>query len=328
MKIGVIGAGSWGAALSQVLAGNGSDVVLWHHRKDAAITLQSSRQHVNLPASPLINSIKITSELSDLPKDAPILITIPTHSFHSVLPNLCKLNPSFVICASKGIENETGLLMSNLISNLMHISENNIVALSGPSHAEEVYNKIPTAVVSASSNISISKKVQKLFSNEYFRVYSSSDIKGVEVGGAVKNVIAISAGICQGLQLGDNTMAALLTRGLQEIIRLGVHYGAEIETFSGLSGIGDLMVTSFSKHSRNRHVGFMLGQGKPLSEILEEMDMVAEGVNTTKSINTIAQKHNLSMPICEETFKVLFEGKPPQIAIAELMKRDLVNEYI
>jgi glycerol-3-phosphate dehydrogenase (NAD(P)+) len=328
MKIGVIGAGTWGTALSQVLAENGNDVYLWHHRVSVARTLNISRQHINLPSRTLHSSIEVTSQLSDLPENAPILIAIPTHSFHLVLPNLRDLNPSMVICASKGIENKTGLLMSGLISRLMAISNNQIVTLSGPSHAEEVYNKIPTAVVSASSNVSFSKTVQKLFSNEYFRVYSSSDIIGVEVGGAVKNVIAIAAGICQGLKLGDNTMAALLTRGLQEIIRLGRHYGADPTTFSGLSGIGDLMVTAFSKHSRNRHVGFMLGQGRTLSEILSEMDMAAEGINTTESINTIAQKHNLSMPICEETYKVLFDGKSPQIAITQLMQRDLINEQI
>jgi glycerol-3-phosphate dehydrogenase (NAD(P)+) len=148
------------------------------------------------------------------------------------------------------------------------------------------------------------------------------------VGGSVKNVIAISAGICQGLQLGDNTMAALLTRGLQEIIRLGKHYGADPTTFSGLSGIGDLIVTAFSSHSRNRHVGFMLGQGKKLDEILSQMDMIAEGVNTTKSINTVSRKHNLSMPICQETYEILYEDKSPKDAITELMQRDLVNEHI
>jgi len=328
MKIGVIGAGTWGTALSQVLAENDNHVFLWHYRESAANSLHASRQHINLPSHPLHDSIAVTSQLSDLPLNAPLLIAIPTHSFHSVLPNLNILNPSMVICASKGIENKTGLLMSSLIAHLMNISNDKIISLSGPSHAEEVYNKIPTAIVSASSNISFSRDVQKLFSNEYFRVYSSSDIIGVQVGGAVKNVIAISAEICQGLQLGDNTMAALLTRGLQEIIRLGRHYGADPTTFSGLSGIGDLMVTAFSKHSRNRHVGFMLGQGRTLSEILSEMDMVAEGINTTESINTIAQKHNLSMPICEETYKVLFDGKSPQIAITELMQRDLINEQI
>ena len=328
MKIGVIGAGTWGTALAQVLAENGNDIYLWHHQASTASSLNISRQHINLPSRTLHSSIMVTSQLSDLPENSPILIAVPTHSFHSVLPNLRHLNPSMIICASKGIENKTGLLMSGLISKLMGISNDKIVALSGPSHAEEVYNKIPTAVVSASSNISFSQDVQKLFANKYFRVYSSLDIIGVEVGGAVKNVIAISAGICQGLQLGDNTMAALLTRGLQEIIRLGRHYGANPTTFSGLSGIGDLMVTAFSEHSRNRHVGFMLGRGKTLSEILSEMDMVAEGINTTKSINTIAKEHNLSMPICEETYKVLFDRKSPQIAITELMQRDLVNEQI
>jgi len=328
MRIGVIGAGTWGTALSQVLAENGNDITLWHYKENTANDLHVSRQHINLPSHVLHDSIAVTSKLSDLPVNAPIIIAIPTHSLHSVLPYLKRLNPSMVISASKGIENETGLLMSDVISQLMDISNDRIISISGPSHAEEVYNKIPTAVVSASSNISFSKDVQKLFSNEYFRVYSSLDIIGVEVGGAVKNVIAISAGICQGLQLGDNTMAALLTRGLQEIVRLGKHYGADPNTFSGLSGIGDLIVTAFSKYSRNRHVGFMLGQGKPLSEILSEMHMVAEGVNTTKSINTIAKKHNLSMPICEETYNILFEGKSPQIAITELMQRDLVNEHI
>ena len=328
MKIGIIGAGTWGTALSQVLAENGNDVSLWHYKESTATNLHVSRQHIHLPSRPLHSSITVTSQLSDLPVNSPIIIAIPTHLFHSLLPNLRSLNSSMVICASKGIENDTGLLMSDLISLLMEISNDKIVSLSGPSHAEEVYNKIPTAVVSASLNLSFSKDVQKLFSNEYFRVYSNLDITGVEVGGAVKNVIAISAGICQGLQLGDNTMAALLTRGLQEIIRLGKHYGADPTTFSGLSGIGDLIVTAFSKHSRNRHVGFMLGQGKSLSEILSKMDMVAEGVNTTKSINTIAKKHKLTMPICQETYNVLFEGKSPQIAITELMQRDLVNEHI
>jgi len=327
MKIGVIGAGTWGTALSQVLAENGHGVMLWHHRKLFADSLQSSRQHPNLPSYPLNELIRVTSQFSEFPSNTPLLITVPTHSFHSVLPNLRTLNPSYIICASKGIDNETGLLMSDLISNLMQIPAVKIVALSGPSHAEEVYDKIPTAVVSASTNPSISKEVQELFSNKYFRVYSSHDIKGVEVGGAAKNVIAISAGICQGLHLGDNTMAALLTRGLQEIIRLGAYYGADSTTFSGLSGIGDLMVTAFSKHSRNRHVGFMLGQGMSLDEILSKMDMVAEGVNTTKSIHSISVKNNLTMPICEETYNVLFKGKSPQIAITELMQRELVNEH-
>jgi len=326
MKIGVIGAGTWGTALSEVLAQNGNEVYLWHHRESTAKDLDISRQHNNLPSRLMHPGIKVTSKLSSFPKSTPLLIAVPTSSFHIVLPKLKDLNPTMVICASKGIENETGLLMSDLISQIMHFPKDKIIAISGPSHAEEVYDKIPTAVVAASSNISLSKEMQILFSNEYFRVYSSTDIIGVEVGGAVKNVIAIAAGICQGLQLGDNTMAALLTRGLQEILRLGNHYGANPITFSGLSGIGDLMVTAFSKHSRNRHVGYMLGCGKSLDDILSEMDMVAEGINTTKSINSIAAQYNLSMPICDETYKVLFSGKSPRVAISELMQRDLVDE--
>ena len=327
MKIGVIGAGTWGTALSQVLAENANEVYLWHYKKSVAEKLNLSRQHANLPAHKLHESIQVISQLANLPENAPIVIAVPTSSFHTVLPKLKRLNPTMVICASKGIENGTGLLMSDLISHLMKLATDKIIAISGPSHAEEVYNKIPTAVVSASSNIALSKEVQILFSNEYFRVYSSTDIIGVEVGGAVKNVIAIAAGICQGLQLGDNTMAALLTRGLQEIVRLGNHYGASPDTFSGLSGIGDLMVTAFSKHSRNRHVGYMLGRGMALADILSEMNMVAEGINTTKSINSIAGKYNLSMPICDETYNVLFNDKSPQAAISELMQRDLVDEY-
>ena len=327
MKIGVIGAGTWGTALSQVLAENGNDVSLWHYKESTATNLHISRQHINLPSHALHHSIAITSQLSDLPINTPILIAVPTHSFYSVLPDLNVLKPSMVICASKGIENETGLLMSDLIVQLMEISNDQIVCLSGPSHAEEVYNKIPTAVVAASLNLSFSTDVQKLFSNEYFRVYSSLDISGVEVGGAVKNVISISAGICQGLQLGDNTMAALVTRGLEEIIRLGTGLGAERATFSGLSGMGDLMVTAYSAHSRNRQVGIRLGQGEKLQDILTSMEMVAEGVESTRSIHFLSQQHNIEMPICEQIYQVLFENKSPRPSILELMGRELVDEH-
>ena len=326
MKINIIGAGTWGTALAQVLAENKFIVKAWHHRLNFVDEINSTKIHPNLSPKKLDSKISFTNDLSTLSSNSPTILAVPTSTFNEILPKLTILNPQFIICASKGIEIQNGHLMSTIIQDKMGISKNKIVSLSGPSHAEEVFRKLPTALVSASTDINLAKRVQKLFSNNYFRVYSSSDIVGVEVGGAVKNIVSISCGICQGLGLGDNTLAALLTRGLQEIKRLGKFYGGEQETFSGLSGIGDLMVTAFSKFSRNRHVGFMIGKGKNLEDILKDMNMVAEGVYTTKSVYNIAMKEKLNMPICIETYKVLFNSKSPKDAINDLMNRDLINE--
>jgi len=328
MKIGVMGAGTWGTALSQVLAENGHNVIIWHYRKDFAEQLEESRIHPNLPDAELRSNIKITNEDCLIADCEIILIAIPSHAIRNTLSNFQLLDSTKIICASKGIENETGKLVSQIITEIKDVSESQIICLSGPSHAEEVFKKLPTTVVSACSDLEVAREIQKIFSNDYFRVYANSDIIGVEVGGATKNVIAIASGICQGLGFGDNTMAALVTRGLTEIIRLGEALGAERNTFSGLSGIGDLIVTSYSKHSRNREVGLQLSQGKPLSIILNNMKMIAEGVKTTQSIYELSIKLGLDMPISTQVYNVLFNNKSPKQAIVELMNRDLVDEQL
>ena len=217
--------------------------------------------------------------------------------------------------------------MSEVVSQVLDVSLDNIIILSGPTHAEEVARKYPCAIVSASCNPEYAKKIQEIFSNENFRVYTTDDVVGVEIGGASKNIIAIAAGICHGLGFGDNTIAALVTRGLEEIIRLGISMGAERATFSGLSGIGDLVVTAYSKHSRNRQVGVRIGKGEKLKDIIASMDMIAEGVETSRSIYELSQTNNIEMPICDQVYKVLFTGTSPRDAILELMGRELVNEY-
>ena len=232
-----------------------------------------------------------------------------------------------IVSVSKGIENNTGMRMSEVIAETLHLNPEEIVILSGPSHAEEVSKKYPTTVVAACENIENARNIQTIFSNDYFRVYSGRDVIGVEIGGAAKNIIALAAGICHGLDYGDNTMAALVTRGLEEIIRYGTRMGAERNTFSGLSGMGDLVVTAFSPHSRNRQVGERIGRGEKLNDILASMEMVAEGVETTRSIHDVAQKNNIDMPLCEQIYQVLFEDVSPRQAILELMGRELVDEH-
>ncbi len=328
MKIAVLGAGTWGTALSQVLAENGNEVWLWHYNNKSAEEMQVSRNHPNLNSFSFHENINIISEFSRIPENTPLVIAIPSHVVRETLTKMKTFNPSLVVCASKGIENDSMQLMSDVIVESTGWNNDSIVALSGPSHAEEVCRKIPTAIVAACSNKINAKYIQQLFSNEYFRVYTNTDIIGVEIGGAVKNVIAIAGGICSGLNLGDNTKAALLTRGLWEISRLGEFLGAKNETFFGLSGIGDLIVTAFSEHSRNRKVGELLAKGNSLDEVYGKMNMIAEGINTTKSLYQLSQKHNINMPICEETYKVLFLQKPPMDAIKDLMQRELVDEVI
>jgi glycerol-3-phosphate dehydrogenase (NAD(P)+) len=233
----------------------------------------------------------------------------------------------FFINLAKGVEVGSLLRMSEVIEKFIDsASKDNIATLSGPSHAEEVARGIPTSVTAASTNINFAERIQNIFSNGFFRVYRSDDVIGVELGGSLKNVVAIASGITQGLGYGDNTSGALLTRGLAEITRMGVKMGADPLTFSGLSGIGDLITTCLSKHSRNRHVGERIGQGEKLDEILESMVMVAEGVATCKSAYAMAEKYKVEMPITAEAHKVLFENKPPDRAVKDLMTRSLKEE--
>ena len=328
MKIAILGAGSWGTAIGQLLHENGSEVLLWHLEPHFVNTINESHVHPFLPGINLSSKLCFTSSLDEIFQYGDMLVSaLPSQIVRSVLSEYSSSWNKPVISVSKGIENQTGMRMSEVISEILQISHENIVVLSGPSHAEEVAKKHPTAIVAASNSEVNAKTVQKLFSNEYFRVYTGHDVIGVEFGGAAKNIIALAAGICHGAGYGDNTMAALVTRGLEEIIRLGMKLGAERSTFSGLSGMGDLVVTSFSSHSRNRQVGERLGKGEKLQDILLDMKMVAEGVETTRSMHDLSRNHNVEMPICEQIYRVLFENISPRKAILQLMGRELVGEH-
>jgi glycerol-3-phosphate dehydrogenase (NAD(P)+) len=331
MKIAVLGAGGWGTTLAILLNRNGHNVTLWEYNNEYANTLDEYRENFYyLPKIIIPKEIKITNDIGFAVHDKNIiLITTPTQFIRNNLSPLVnyKFKDEIIVSAAKGIENETLLLVSDIILDIFNYSKKEkIVSLSGPSHAEEVSRRIPTAVVSASINHKTAEYVQKVFSNNYFRVYSSSDLIGTEIGGALKNVIAIAAGIAVGAEFGDNTIAALMTRGINEIMKLGLILKAKRETFFGLSGIGDLIVTCSSPHSRNRYVGEQIGSGKKLSVVLKEMKMVAEGVATTKSAYELSKKYKIEMPIVEEVYAILFEDRSPHLATKNLMQRNLKPE--
>jgi glycerol-3-phosphate dehydrogenase (NAD(P)+) len=262
-------------------------------------------------------------------RDAGIaILAVPSNSMRSVLENLHSQIQSntIIVNLAKGIEQNTMKRMSELIAEVLNHSPQKIVTLHGPSHAEEVSREVPTAVVAASVSEQTARIVQELFRSSYFRVYTNTDIVGVEIGGAVKNIIAIAAGICDGMGLGDNSKAALMTRGLLEIVRLGLKLGAREETFAGLSGVGDLIVTCNSQHSRNRYVGEEIGKGRKLKDVLDGMSMVAEGVITCLTVHQLAKKYDVLMPISSEIYKVLFKNKNPHNAVRDLMNRDPIHE--
>jgi len=326
-KIGILGAGGWGTALAILLESNGHSVHLWEYRKEVALELSRSRENRDfLPGVNIPENIKITSDIEEAAAEKDlILFTLPSHIVRVVgekISNL-QLDNSLIVSCSKGIENHTLLRMSQVIlETIPNFPEERIVVLSGPSHAEEVGRGIPTVVVAASTNEKSSKQVQDIFMCPTFRVYSSKDVIGVELGGSLKNIIAIAAGISDGVDFGDNTKAALMTRGIVEITRLGTVMGANSLTFAGLSGIGDLIVTCTSRHSRNRYLGEQLGKGKSLREVLDSMVMVAEGVRTTQSANDLSKTYGVEMPITREVYRVLFEGKKPRKAVYDLMTRN------
>jgi glycerol-3-phosphate dehydrogenase (NAD(P)+) len=331
MKIAVLGAGGWGTTLAILLHRNGHNVTLWEYNLEYANTLEEYRENFYyLPKIRIPKEIKITNDLEYAVRDKNIiLISTPTQFIRNNLKPLknYKFKDEIIVSAAKGIENDSLLLVSDLILDIFNYTKKDkIVSLSGPSHAEEVSRKVPTAVVCASINHKTAQHVQKVFSNSYFRVYSSSDLIGTEIGGALKNVIAIAAGISDGAGFGDNTKSALMTRGINEIMKLGLILKARKETFFGLSGIGDLIVTCSSKHSRNRFVGEQIGSGKKLSVILKEMKMVAEGVATTKSAFELSKRHKIEMPIVEEIYAILFEDRSPHLATRNLMQRNLKPE--
>lgn len=335
MRAAVIGGGSWGLALANLLASNGLQVLVWEHDPTFLALLQESNSNpLLLPKLILPPSVTFTGNLAEMANYAAsfIVLATPTQFIRSTLQN----SPAelwntdsikAIVNVSKGIERDSLLTPSGILKEILpQAIHSRICALSGPSHAEEVAAQVPTAVVVAGEDETLLRELQKAFSNSYFRVYSSKDVMGVEIGGAVKNVISIAAGIVAGLGFGDNTMGALLTRGQVEIQRLGVALGAQSETFLGLSGIGDLITTAISTHSRNRHVGFEIGKGRKLAEIRAEMNMVAEGVETTKSVNGLAKSLKVEMPITAQVYAALYEDKDPRQAILELMTRDLKAE--
>ena len=330
MKISVLGAGSWGTALAIILSNNGHDVTLWEFKKEYVKGLIKHHENkIFLPGISIPQEITITHSLEQASTNQHmIVIAIPTQFVRSVLKKMKKysfLNTTFVSVA-KGIEKGTLVTVDQIISEELNIDDDNIAVLSGPSHAEEVSRKIPTAVVAASRNIDTAKDVQAAFMTSYFRVYSTTDIVGVELGGALKNVIAIGAGIIDGAKFGDNTKAAIMTRGIAEISRLGIQLGARPETFSGLSGMGDLIVTCMSKHSRNRYVGEQIGMGKKLPDVLKSMKMVAEGVETCKSVHELAAKHQIEVPIATAVYNILFNERDPIKVTYELMSRGMKAE--
>jgi len=335
-KIAVIGAGSWGTALTKPMADLGQTVSLWAHRKEHVEELKKTRQNKTyLPDYTLAETITPVSELKDAVEGHKIIImVVPSHVFREVFTGLVPYldNEAYVISASKGIENDSLLTMTQVMGDVLSSSANasakNISTgvISGPSFAKEVAAGIPTAVTVASHNREAAAYIQKALSTHLFRVYAATDVIGLELGGALKNIVAIGAGICDGLGYGTNTRAALITRGLAEITRLGVSMGADPLTFSGLGGLGDLVLTCTGDLSRNRMVGFKLGQGKRLDVILSEMNMVAEGVKTTRSAWNLARKVGAEMPILEQVYQVLYQDKPCQDAVRDLLGRSLKEE--
>jgi glycerol-3-phosphate dehydrogenase (NAD(P)+) len=329
MKITVIGTGGWGTALAVLLHGNEHKVVLWGRLKEEVEPILAARENkAFLPGVKISGDITVTLDTKSALREAELVVlAVPSHGMRPICRQLRDFLPKHapLVSVAKGIENETGARMSEVIAE--ELKTDRIVALSGPSHAEEVGRGIPTAVVVASSNASIAALAQQAFMNERFRIYTHDDIIGVELGGALKNVIAIAAGLCDGIGFGDNTKAALCTRGLAEMSRLAVAVGARRETLFGLSGVGDLIVTAFSRHSRNRGFGERLGKGEKPEQIVASTPMIAEGVKTAKSAWQLAQKYGVDVPIIREVFSIIYEGKPPKQAVRDLMTREAKPEF-
>jgi len=325
MKINVIGAGTWGLTLGCMLSEKGHDVIIWQRDKEKNRKLRASLNYKKLPNLKISDTIVFTSNYKDLYLDSLNIIAIPSHSINCYFTNNNNHSGQYLI-ASKGYDLTTGKLPVELLNLNFNIQLNDIAVISGPNHAEEISLKKASAAVIASNNSSFSNGLQKLFFSDFFRVYTSNDIIGVQVGGSIKNVIAIAAGICVGLKLGDNTQAALVSRGMNEILQLNKIYNININTLYGLSGLGDLIATCYSKYSRNRNLGILIGKGYSTDDAISKIGMVSEGVNTTKILNHIITKHKLIMPICQEVYKILFNSYDPKNSINNLMQRSLKDE--
>lgn len=328
-KVSLLGAGSWGTALAILLANNGHDVTLWSALKDEVEMLSVHREHKDrLPGVILPENISVTSDLEASCKDKDLIVFSVASPY--VRQTAKQASPYIkenqkIVNVAKGIEEHTLNTITDIIEE--EIPHCDIAVLSGPSHAEEVSKGIPTTVVVGAKTKETASFIQDVFMNDVFRVYTSPDIIGIELGGSLKNVIALAAGIVDGLGYGDNTKAALMTRGIAEMSRLGIAMGGKIETFSGLSGVGDLIVTCTSKHSRNRNAGYLIGKGYTMDEAMKEVKQVVEGVYSAKAALELANKFNTSMPIVEEINRVLFENKPAKDALSDLLVRDKCSEY-
>jgi len=329
VKITVIGTGGWGTALAVLLHGNGHPVTLWGRLKEEVDPIIAAGENkAFLPGVKISKEITLTLDTrSALREPELVVLAVPSHGMRPTCEKLREFLPKDVplVSVAKGIENETGARMSEVIAQVL--GTEHVIVLSGPSHAEEVGRGIPTAVVVAAKDHALAVTAQKVFMNERFRIYTHDDIIGVEFGGALKNVIAIAAGACDGIGFGDNTKAALCTRGLAEMTRLGVALGARRETFFGLSGVGDLIVTAFSRHSRNRGFGERLGKGEAPEQIAASTQMVAEGVKTAKSAWQLAQRHGVDVPIASQVHAIIYEGKAPKQAVRDLMTRGAKPEF-
>ncbi|MEE9450685.1 MAG: NAD(P)H-dependent glycerol-3-phosphate dehydrogenase, partial [Ignavibacteriaceae bacterium] len=326
-----LGAGGWGTTLGILLHYNGHDVTLWEYRKSYANKLNKKRENIDLlPGIKIPKEINITNKLEDSTTEQHLIVlAVPSQFLRGAVKKIKfqNIKETILVSVAKGIEKNTLLTMSQMLQDVHpSLEDEQIGVLSGPSHAEEVAKMIPTTVTAASTSLDTAKSIQAAFMTSYFRVYSSTDILGVELGGALKNVIAIGAGIIDGAKFGDNTKAAIMTRGVAEISRLGLAMGARPETFAGLSGMGDLIVTCMSRHSRNRYVGEQIGAGKKLKQVLKSMEMVAEGVETSRSASQLAKKYDVETPITNEVYKILFEDKDPIKATTDLMTRDMKTE--
>ncbi len=329
VKVSIIGAGSWGTALASVLSHNGHEVTIWSVIEEEITMLEEKREHVTkLPGVKLAESIQFTTNLASAIEGRDLLVlAVPSVFTRSTAKDMQPFvkEGQLIVNVAKGIEEKTLMVLSDIVEE--EIPQARVAVLSGPSHAEEVGRRLPTTCVAGAKTRETAEFVQNVFMNDVFRVYTSPDMIGIELGGALKNVIALAAGMADGLGYGDNTKAALITRGITEIGRLALAMGAKYETISGLTGIGDLIVTCASRHSRNRKAGMLIGQGKTMEEATEEVQMVVEGIYSAKAAMGLSEKYQVPMPIIEQVNLVLFHDKPVGEAVQELMLRDRKSEH-
>ena len=327
MKITVLGSGGWGTALALLLTDNGHDVTLWSHSARRSALLEQARENPRLPGVPLPEALHLSAGLDSLRESGIVVMATPSFAVRETARMAAPLlrEDAVVVSAAKGVERDTALCMTQVIEEELG-GKGRVAALSGPSHAEEVGRRAPTGCVAASTDMAAAELVQDVFMSPRFRVYTNSDVLGVELGAALKNVLALCCGVSDGMGLGDNTKALLMTRGMTEMARLGVALGGRKETFAGLSGMGDLIVTCTSMHSRNRRCGILVGQGKSVEEAMKEVGATVEGYYAALSAHQLAEKAGVEMPICECAYRVLYEGQSVREVVGALMSRNKKRE--